>query len=138
MRHALAPLLICEIRRGFIAWGFVVRQQRRREKAAFLIRFLTVRNTVLGLDRLGKHAVYVVCSIYIHYTYIYNIYNIYITHTSNTNIHITHTTHTKHTHTHTLHIHYTYTIHTLHVHYILISQEGVVQLETHYFYITTY
>ncbi|KAJ1380388.1 hypothetical protein B484DRAFT_440960, partial [Ochromonadaceae sp. CCMP2298] len=52
MRKALLPLLSAEIRRGFIAWGFVVRQQRRREKAGYFIRFLTLRNVCLGLDKM--------------------------------------------------------------------------------------
>lgn len=52
MQHALYPFLRYEMHRGFLAWGFVVRQQRRVEKAGAYLRFLTMRNIIVGLNSL--------------------------------------------------------------------------------------
>jgi len=54
LRKALQPLLVYELRRGFTAWNFVVRQERRQEKAGVFIHFCTVRNTLLALDEIVK------------------------------------------------------------------------------------
>lgn len=48
--RSLQPLLLYEIKRGFAAWMFVVRQERRAEKAGVFIHFLTVRNCLLALN----------------------------------------------------------------------------------------
>ena len=54
MRKALQPLLLYELKRGFTAWTFVLRQERRQEKAGVFIHFCTVRNTLLALDESVK------------------------------------------------------------------------------------
>lgn len=54
MRTALQPLLLFELKRGFLSWQFVVRQERRQEKAGVFIHFCTVRNTLLALDEMVK------------------------------------------------------------------------------------
>lgn len=38
------------MKRGFTAWLFVVRQERRMEKAGVFIHFLTLRNCLLALN----------------------------------------------------------------------------------------
>src|SRR3990167_2401783 len=48
----MQPFLIYEIRRGFTAWLFVVRQERRQEKAGVFIHLLTLRNCLLALNSL--------------------------------------------------------------------------------------
>lgn len=53
LARAMQPLLTCEVRRGFMAWCFVVRQERRHEKAGVFIHFLTLRNCLLALNTLA-------------------------------------------------------------------------------------
>jgi hypothetical protein len=50
--RSLQPLLLYEIKRGFTAWMFVVRQERRAEKAGVFIHFLTLRNCLLALNNM--------------------------------------------------------------------------------------
>lgn len=59
MRRAMEPFLLFEIKRGFTAWSFVVRQERRQEKAGVFIHFLTVRNTLLALNAILTRVLHV-------------------------------------------------------------------------------
>ena len=52
MKKAFHPFFIYELRRGFLSWRITIRQMERKERAHALIRFLTIRNVVLGINKL--------------------------------------------------------------------------------------
>lgn len=68
MKKSLQILIKYEMNKGFIAWSIFLRQVRRKEKAMVFIRYLMIRNVVLGFNQLLRKVI-----IYI-YIYIYVIY----------------------------------------------------------------
>ena len=52
MKKALLSFLRYEMKRGFIAWSISNRQSRRREKVGIFIRYLTIRNIILGIHQM--------------------------------------------------------------------------------------
>eukprot|EP01038_Epipyxis_sp_PR26KG_P006367 gene6367-8768_t len=52
MRDSLLPIIRSELRRGWIAWSLMIHQQKRQENLKIFIKFLTIRNIVLGLKKL--------------------------------------------------------------------------------------
>lgn len=54
----MQPFLLYEIKRGFTAWTFVVRQERRFEKAGVFIHFLTLRNCLLSLNNMLRRCLF--------------------------------------------------------------------------------
>jgi len=52
LKLSFQPFFIYELRRGFLSWRIMIHQIERKEKAQILIRFLTIRNIILGLNKL--------------------------------------------------------------------------------------
>lgn len=52
LKLSFQPFFIYELRRGFLSWRIMIHQIERKEKAQIVIRFLTIRNIILGLNKL--------------------------------------------------------------------------------------
>ena len=52
LKLSFQPFFIYELKRGFLSWRIMIHQIERKEKAQILIRFLTIRNIILGLHKL--------------------------------------------------------------------------------------